>query len=130
MTHTELEEQAALFTHYLIRKQPNDMVKRLYVSALSEHAASDDLSRRLFRFVRKHPWALGCVDSACALFYKRSELRRRLYIMFAILEANVEYHDSFLPKKRSSIYIIAVGFSGLKALVKAAIGAVLVKGIR
>ncbi len=42
---------------------------------------------------------VGLLDAGLAVADPHSELRRRLYLMFAILESSPEYHELFLPPR-------------------------------
>ena len=72
-------------------------------------------------------WSVSSIDSGLALFGRDSSIRRKIFIMLAILEASPDYCDYFLPRKRSPLYLFIVIWAGIRASIKAAIGSVMLK---
>jgi hypothetical protein len=124
----QLEREAQVFGRHFIREQPTLQVIELYVRAM-KHASStpDKTERKLLNLMVHRPWTIGLVDSGLAVTNAQSEVRRRLYVMFAILESVPEYADKFLPKKRSPLYALFVLYACARSVVQAVIGIVLVK---
>jgi len=69
------------------------------------------------------------IDSGLALIKPHSEVRRRLYLMFAILESTPEYWKYFIPVRRSGWYIITIIGVGLRSVLRAIFGVILVKAL-
>lgn len=127
MQDSEMKQEALLFGKYYLKVTPNDRVVSLYTKAIKgsiDYASS--VSKDII-FVRKYPWLLRIVDSGAAIVKPQSEIRKRLYMMFAILEASSEYHDLFLPKKRNGAYVVVIGLTGFAAVIRALIGIFVVK---
>jgi hypothetical protein len=125
-----LEQQAALFSRYLIGQTPSATVVSRYVQAVQRGAAISAAERRLIAFACRHPWSIGCLDAGLVLVNPHVEFRRRLYVMFAILEATPEHSDYFLPRQRSPLYLLWLGVVGLRAVARAIIGLILLKVVR
>jgi len=123
-----LESEAQLFAHYLIGRLANSQTVRLYEAAMAD-SKPDKTDKKLLNFMMSHPWSIGLIDAGLVFHNSASEARRRLYVMFAILEASPEYYDLFLPAKQSPLYIFVIFYSGVRAVVKAGLGIVLVKVI-
>jgi hypothetical protein len=123
-----LEQEARLFTRYLIGRDANPQAIRLYETVMST-SKPDNKDKKLLDFMTSHPSSIGLIDAGLVFHNATSEARRRLYIMFAILEASPEYCDFFLPKKRSPFYILVIFYSGVRAIIKAGLGLLLVKVI-
>jgi hypothetical protein len=122
--------QAARFGKYYLGHEPNEMAIDLYVRAMAANPEKPTpTDERLMDFVFAHPWSLGFIDAGLALFRPHAELRRRLFIMFALLESIPEYTDYFLPEERSGLYIFVVMWCGIRAACRAACGALLIKAI-
>jgi hypothetical protein len=123
-----LEEEARIFTHYLIGKQADSQAIELYKVAVgsSELSIAD---QKLLHFMLSHPKSIGLIDAGLVFHNSASEARRRLYIMLAILEANADYYDSFLSKDRNPFYVVVIAYSCARAVIKAALGILLVKAI-
>lgn len=125
-----LGREAEIFGSYLIHDAPRRDVVDLYIKALTHKpGVQTPQDRRRLDFVRRHPQLLRFVDPGLAVVNPSSEVRRRIYIMFSILEAVPYYHDYFLPKSRKWWYFFVVGLKGVWGLVKTAIGAVLVRAV-
>ncbi len=121
MNQTAIDE-ATTFTTYLVHKKATPHAKQLYATAIS--GTRDD---KIVRFARKHRWSVGFLDAGSALLSPHCELRRRLYLMFAILETQPGFADDFLPQQRSPLYILVIGWIGIRSILRAAVGVVLVK---
>lgn len=123
-----LESQAQLFARYLIGRPASPQAVRLYEAAMTDSRPNDS-DRKLLNFMVSHPASIGLIDAGLVFHNSYSEARRRLYVMFAILEAGTEYYDYFLPKKRSPFYILVIFYAGIRGVIKAALGLILVKVI-
>jgi hypothetical protein len=123
-----LEQEARLFTRYLIHRDVDPQAIRLYRAAMAD-SKPDKADKKLLDFMVSHPWSIGLIDAGLVFHNSASEARRRLYVMFAILEASPEYYDLFLPAKRSSLYIFVIFYASIRAVIKAAVGLLLVKAI-
>lgn len=129
MARTEdLKLEASIVTRYLIKRNPTVPVTNLYIRAMQ---ASDlpvsEKDKRLLNLMRRYPFLLRFFDAGLALTEPTSEVRRRLFVMFSILESTPEYADHFLSKKRSLLYLIPLGLSGTLAVLQALIGIVCIK---
>jgi hypothetical protein len=125
-------KEASLFCRYLIDQPLADNVFALYDDIIKTTTNDNqaDTSDRLLRFAIEHPWSLAFLDSAAAVVRPESELRRRLHVMFAILECQPSYSSYFLSVAQPSWYVIVIGFTGCKAVLKALCGVALIKAIR
>jgi len=123
-----VSEQAAAFGRYLLKTKPNTRVIALYEKAITYDKGEPDAGdTKLLAFIGKHPGAISFIDAALALIKPNSEVRRRLYVMFSILEASPDYHHLFLPQKHSGWYIFALAGATTRGICRAICGIVLVK---
>ena len=84
------------------------------------HAGAD---AGLTGFCLAHPWSIPFLDAGCALLRPDAALRKKIYIMAAILEASTQYTDKFLPADLPGhALLIRVAVNGMIACVKTAIG--------
>ena len=128
MDNSLLEKEAELFSKYLLNQFPNQTVKVLYVKAMQLSDSSTGIQdKKLVQFVTENNWSIGLIDSGLAIIRPDAEVRRRLYILFALLESMPDYWDHFLPKKRSPFYLIVIVFHGTAAILKATLGIALIK---
>jgi hypothetical protein len=123
-----LEEQARIFTRYLIRRDVTSQAIQLYKSAVSD-SKLNEVDKKLLSFMTAHPRSIGFIDAGLVFHNASSEARRRLYVMLAILEASIDNHDLFLPKNRSPLYVLVVFYSGTRAMIKTAVGLLLVRAV-
>ena len=116
-----LVSEAELFGRYLLGERPVQDAVTLYVRAaatLFGQAAHDD--DPVLRFVLRHPWSLTMLESALALRDPEAPLRRRLLVMFAIIEVQPRYSDRFMAFDHRLIDVLRVairlGLNGMAAL--------------
>jgi len=83
--------------------------------------------QKLVRFALKHPSSIRLLDAGLAVTRPHAELRRRLYVIFALLEADTHYTQYFLARRRGPLYLLRVGTIGIAAMFKALVGIILVK---
>jgi hypothetical protein len=121
-----LEEEAKIFTGYLIGRDVSTQAIQIYKAAMS-NSEPNDTDKKLLRFMVSHPWSIGFIDAGLVFHDSYSEARRRLYVMLAILEATTENSDLFLTTKRGPFYIFVIAYTGVRAVFKAALGLLLVK---
>jgi hypothetical protein len=128
MTMGTLRQEAGLFGHYLIGKAPTEAAAELYVRAMENFSGTvSRRDERLLGIVRRRPWLLGLVDAGLCWTDGASDVRRRLYVMLSILETAPEFHDDFLPKQRDGWYLLVIGWTGVRAVLRGVAGLVLVK---
>lgn len=123
-----LEHEARTFTQYLVGRNASPQAIKLYAVAVSDSKPSQ-ADAKLIRFMVRHPHCIGFIDAGLVFTNPTSEARRRLYVIFAILEASKEYCDSFMPIKRSPLYILSIFYACIRAAAKAGVGVCLVKVI-
>ena len=123
-----VRREAKILGTYLLRARPSDAAISLYERAMSASPTSlSTIDKRLLTYMHKYPRQLGFIDAGAQLLYPKSEVRRRLYVMFSILETVPEYHNHFLPQKHSFWYLFALVFFGIRGIAKAIVGVVIVK---
>jgi NADH dehydrogenase len=112
-----------LICRYLIdRDATSDVVER-YRMAMRLKFSAAQLADAPWRWVRRHPRTLPLLDAAAALLEPTSPLRRRVYLMMAILETVPAHADQFLPRPRGTgALIVEVGWSVACAAIKALVG--------
>lgn len=127
MKYPYTNHQARIFSKYLIGELPSRQAIIIYEQAVEDAPLIDAVDKRLIYFATEHPKFIGLLDSALAFIKPYSELRRRLYVMFAILESSPEYANYFLPVSRGRLYLVRVGLAGLSAAGKIILGTILIK---
>jgi hypothetical protein len=126
--HQDITCQAEVFGSYLLGQPPSAAATKLYVQAMTANPGNQSARDiKLLAFVARHRWSLGFIDAGLAFVRPGAEVRRRLYVMFAILECMPEYHKLFLPQARSRWYLFVVMRAGLKGVINALIGSLFIK---
>ena len=128
MDDLSLRQEAEIFGRYLVKRPPGDAAKTLYSHAIRSTPTTIEIKdQKILQFILHNAWSIGLVDSGLALLKPASEVRRRLYIMFSILESTPECSDIFLAKKRNPFYLLIILLSGVRAIIKGLVGSLLVK---
>src|SRR5262245_27115279 len=91
-----LQHEALVFTHYLIGSAcPDEMVAR-YVDGVHALFGESEAPDRATAFAAAHAWSLALLDTAGAVTRRAADLRARLQLMAAILEASPVFAERFL----------------------------------
>lgn len=97
-----LQQEASLFARYLSGGPAGAGVVERYVDACRKLAldapAGEDLG--LLAFARRHPSCLPPLDAACGLVRPEALLRKRLFVMLALLETSPAHATRFLATPR------------------------------
>lgn len=127
-TTIELTNEAKAFGHYVVGHQPSQTIISLYKKAVSSpDLAIDVTDQKLLAFVHRYPYLIGLIDAGLPFYKPYSEVRRRLYLILAIMEASPDHYNQFMPQKRSFLYIFAVMYFGILTIIKTIVGSVLVR---
>jgi hypothetical protein len=120
-----LEKEASVFTRYLLDCEPPPDMVESYISAnrhLGVNAATA-ADEHILNFSVSHPWSIPYLDAATGISMNDSLLRKKIYIMAAVLEASPRYSESYLPEPLSPfMFFPRLVASGLKACIKIIIG--------
>ena len=105
----------------------NTNIHDIYTATLG-----DDIipTEKLTRLAFRHTWLIPFFDGALVFLRPHADLRRRIYIMFAILESTPEYSREFLPTKTSFGDFLGLVGTGFRAVFRAAVGIVIIKAGR
>lgn len=124
----QLNEEARVFTRYLVSEEADELTLQLYIKAHTniKMNLTEKESKRL-TFLLKHPGCIDMVDGALAIIASESGIRKKLYVLFAILESNPRYAKYFLPDNKTDLFSI-IG-SGIVAVWNAAIGLIILPWI-
>lgn len=123
------QSEALVFGRYLLNGiEPVDSAVVLYVQAMERLAIvpSSDEQRLLDRLLL-HPMLLPLVDAGLALANPRSVIRRKLFVLSAILETQPAHTAVYLPYEHSPVQHLKAIFSAVFAGLRAAFGFILVK---
>ena len=127
--HSPLEREARILTRYLLdRECPEDCVEAyLRAHEVPMRRGWQQLPDPASRFALSHPWSIEVVDAAGAITRRAPVLRAKLLLMSAILETSPAFADDFLARRESVVgTVLAVGWSGLRAVTACVLGLPLV----
>lgn len=95
-----LAAESRMFAKYLLGVDlPRELQER-YLQACRKLIGMPPGPETLF--ARCHPWAIPCLDGAIGLLCPGSDLRRRVFVMAAVLEATPRYAEFYLSVPRSA----------------------------
>jgi len=127
LTADQLAEAERL-SRYLIGNPCSMSDAADYFEAVSVHGATlNAQQQRLWKRMMRSGLLLRTVDAGLALTAPSSMVRKRIFIMFCILETSPRHVDNFLPIDRSPFYIMAIGLRAVRAVIAAVFGVAVVK---
>lgn len=116
-------EGEILARYVLSGRTPTPQVLHLYEQALQHRPITlTPHDVRLQEKALKYPFLLPYIDAALALGRSQHPLRRKIIYMSAIVEAQTDYVDLFLPRQRSKAYIMIAGLHGVRGVWRFVIG--------
>ena len=120
--------EAKVFSRYLIGCNISDVIAERYAAAvtlLTPTSSQKELG--IERFAVRFPFWIACLDAAMALRFKEATMRKKILIMFAILETIPEYSNYFLPQKHSLFYIFTIMAVGCRSILRFVFGWILLQ---
>ena len=123
--------EAKILSKYLVGKECSEEIIQRYQEAANKlNAGLNDTEQKTWNKMLSSSFYLKLIDSGLAISNPQSALRKRIFIMLAILEASPDFTASFLPQEKSIFYLIPLGFkAGLSALYLA-FGTLTVKALK
>lgn len=123
----EFYREGEVFSRYLVgRAASAETLDRFAEGCLrlfGNEAESPDAS--VTRFACRHPASLPFLDAASGLVAQDSLLRRKLLLMFAILETTPAHANRFLSQRQGKLSLVAgIVAAGFRTAIKAALGLV------
>ena len=118
------EESAAIGVYVLGSKPPKEVIAR-YIAA-HRILFGEETPERLapeVRYIRHHPAMLSFVDAAAGLLRPASPVRKKIFLMVAILEATPTYAEFFLREPDSLLKLLCdLVWQGLRTVATLSIG--------
>jgi hypothetical protein len=122
------DKEAQVLSKYLVGEEcPTEIAVRYEEAVNKLNAVLSRQEQQIWDRMLSSRLYLKLIDSGLAITSPQSALRKRIFIMLAILEASPEYTLYFLPQKRSVFYIIPLGFKAALSAVYLLAGTLLVK---
>ena len=117
--------ESILIGRYMLGCEPPRELQERYVVAhhiLCNEQGQPAVSPEL-QFVHRHPWALPFIDAGAGLLQPASVVRKKIFLMTAILEATPVYAEFFLPRREPVLQLLLdLTWQALRGGLKIAIG--------
>ena len=130
IAHVTSSNEAVLIGRYLLGEMPSAVTIATYGRAVAHLPPLDTRDQKLLDLATRHPVLLGFIDAGLALRAADSPLRRRIHLMFAALECSPQHTRHFLAERSSSLALFGVLFTGIRAVVRSVLGALLLATVR
>ena len=97
-----LREEAFRFARYISGARPGPEIVERYVDACRKLSLDRPVGedRGLLGFVHGHPSALGPLDAVCGILRPQALLRKKLFVMLALLETSPAHAKLFIAGPR------------------------------
>jgi hypothetical protein len=117
MSTMTLEDEARVLSRYLLGREAPEFLRERYAAGVRVRLGSDTaMSGPAGRLALRRPWMLGMLDAACAVRDPGGELRRRLLVMAAVVEADPAGAGAFVPRAEPWWrWAVIVAWNGLVA---------------
>ncbi|MGZ4048082.1 MAG: hypothetical protein ACXVPU_12025 [Bacteroidia bacterium] len=123
--------EAEQITNYLLSVPVQENEKNNYADAMQKlNIQFSEYENALWESMLKSKWRMASIDAGLALKEPNNNVRRKLFIMLAILEASPNYTSYFLSEKYSFFYMFKLISVGIRAVWRAMIGILIVKNIK
>lgn len=120
-----LSKEAKVFSRYLIGQEADEQSVQLYINANKTlNITLIDKEVKRLTFLLNNLSFIGMADGALAITDSESGIRKKIYVMFAILESRPIFSSYFLPKENNSPILSLIG-SGIRATWNTLIGLIL-----
>src|SRR5262245_53060257 len=116
-----LADECRLLTRYLLDREPSQEMLGRYAAA---HQALDlGTDEPELRFLHRYPRSLPLLDAATGILRPGSVVRKKVYLMAALLEATPE-HAGFFLQEPGSVWPTLACFlwQGIRSTIKAILG--------
>ncbi|HRG89540.1 MAG TPA: hypothetical protein PLW44_11005 [Chitinophagales bacterium] len=122
------EGEAQILSHYLIGKNCSAAVAADFELAVSKlNITLTEAETNVYRKMLASGFIMRSVDSALALTKSQSLIRKRIFVMLALLECTTENTAYFLPQQRSIFYFFIIGLRVVRGFAFAILGLLIIK---
>lgn len=131
---SSIAREANCFTRYLVGRSASEAICARYVEAqhtLDLDQPGSPFDHRLLKAASAHPMICAWLDTAAALLAKDSMMRKRLFVLAALLETQPEYADHFLRPPPNTVGVaLQLAWVSCRTFVHFVIGAPTLLAIR
>ncbi|WP_299246643.1 hypothetical protein [uncultured Aquimarina sp.] len=127
----DYNEEAKKITWYLISAPLQDEEALRYVEAMSLLKIElNHYESILFSNMLENKWRMASIDAALALKDPNNNVRRKLFVMLAILEASPNYTKYFLARDFSVFYYFRLILISFRSVIRAILGLIILYKIK
>jgi hypothetical protein len=120
--------EARVIANYLLGITPSTPSEQLYEEGLRElDIRIDPNNARQWNICLRHPILLPFVDAGLAMIDPHNPIRRRINLMFAILETDPGLADKFLINTNKVSWYFQYAYYGSRAVFRSIVGLIIVK---
>lgn len=121
-------DECDVLSHYLVNAPPTKRAKTAYYRALQNVSpAFSPEQQTLFEKCMKREWLLPYVDAYLGSREPHHPIRKKIFIMLAVLETQPGYSSHFLPSKSSFLKVLSVVVTrGIISILKLVIGRIVI----
>ncbi len=125
-----LRRECEVFCRYLIRRAPSDYILEKYVEAhsrSSDYSSTGAFDHALLNFAARGPAFARLADSYACLFARYSAFRRKLILLFSILESASPQHgfSDAVDGSAQPVLFLKIAFRGVLFAFRLAVACVL-----
>ena len=119
-----MRKEAFIFSKYLCGSDPSEELISRYEVFVHKASFESGKEERLQNFILRFPFILPALDAALAFFRPRSVVRKKLLLMFALIECQPEHADKFIPGAHQNRGMIFFFLTGVWAIIKLVAGSI------
>ena len=120
--------EAQILSQYLIGKNCSGEVAENFSSAVEKlNIELNEAQTKTYQQMLNSQFLLRSIDSGMALVKSQSIIRKRIFVLLALLECTKENTAYFLPRERNWSYFFLIGLRVTKAFLYAFLGLILIK---
>jgi hypothetical protein len=121
-----LKKEAKAFCIYLVGADATEQAIDLYASANNKlDIRLNEREQKRLKFLLRNTVMIPSADAALALIYPQGGIRKKIYVMFSIVESIPAYSRYFLPQTESKGFIFSAFFRIILAGIKVITGLIL-----
>lgn len=119
--------EASLFTKYIVGKPSDHFINEQYISGINTlNLAFTGREENMMRMLKKRPFLLPFCDAGLAILSPHCTLRKRILLIFALVETDKNFTTDFINTNDTSFPIIRFVLRGCIGVFKAIFGIIII----
>ncbi len=126
----DARREANLISKYLIGCEVNEKEIELYSTAMKKLEVNlNEREIKIWNFILNNAWSLGSLDAVLAFKNPEGAIRKKIFVMLAVLEANTMHTKKFLPIGFGFFSTLTILWAGMRSIFRFLFGSILIKFI-